>query len=464
VKVVYVQSPIYDYSTASLIEGLTALGHRVLCSESSNYGGKLPDAELIQEAETADIIFCGSNVGVRSSLLRAVQNSRVCFVDGADHQAFGVPFDLRFKAIFKRELCGAVSDPAARQIYPLPFAAESRYFTVPRRKDILVSFLANMSTNPLRGSVHQRLLNLRHPAVISGSTNERAYLPGHARGGPIETPRYRELLARSLISINVAGAGYDCARHWEIPAAGAMLFTQALDIVIPEPFVDGTSCVTFASLAEFDEKLAFYVARPDVCAAIAARGLEQLRRWHTSKARAEYAMAIALNAANADGYCKEFLDPELRALEAICVGRGIDVGCGDLKTTARSLGVDVVAKGQTNEAGHTSIAEISAPSHNLAMFENASLDFVVSRGELSRCPDPAASLREWCRVLRIGGRLGVAVARGATPGSDARSRPNWYTEESLRSLLGGSMPLRIIEMMDGRPGASLIAICERCSP
>jgi hypothetical protein len=306
-KIVYIQTPIYDYLTATLIEGLTLAGHTVLCSEASNYGSRVSDEELAREAGNADLILCGSNQGVRTQLLHPVRNPRVCFVDGSDHQAFLVPDELRFKAIFKRELSSCLPEPEKRGIYPLPFAAERRYFSAPRSKDVLVSFLANMFTNPLRASVHQRLLNLRHPAVVSGSTNERAYNPGSPPANALETPMYRELLARSLISVNVAGAGYDCARYWEILAARAMLFTQQPDIVIPDPLIDGVSCVTFASLAEFDDKLRYYLARPEDCAAIAARGHAQLLRSHTTRARAEYALAIAQRAVARDDYCADFV-------------------------------------------------------------------------------------------------------------------------------------------------------------
>jgi hypothetical protein len=311
-KIVYIQTPVYDYLTATLIEGLQQAGHTLLCSEASNYGNRVADAELIREAETADLILCGSNMGVRTQLLHSVRNPRICFVDGNDHQAFAVPDDIRFKAIFKRELSSCLPEPEKRGIYPLPFAAEQRYFSAPRPKDLLVSFLANMFTNPLRASVHQRLINLRHPAVVSGSTNERAYNPANPPANALETPRYRELLARSLISVSVAGAGYDCARYWEILAVRAMLFTQQPDIVIPDPLIDGVSCVTFASLAEFDDKLRYYMGRPEECAAIAARGHEQLQRSHTTKARAEYALAIARRAVARDDYCADFLAPHLK--------------------------------------------------------------------------------------------------------------------------------------------------------
>lgn len=72
--------------------------------------------------------------------------------------------------------------------------------------------------------------HLAVPGIVSGTTSERAC--SHAHGIPIDTPRYRNLLHRSRISINIPGAGYDCARNWEILAARAMLMSLEPDIVI----------------------------------------------------------------------------------------------------------------------------------------------------------------------------------------------------------------------------------------
>ena len=163
-RIVFVNTPIYDYLTATLIEGLSELGQEVVCSEASNYGRALPDAELVQHAEQADLIVVGSNAAVRHHLLQGVVNPRKVFVDGSDFAGFEVPAAIRFKAVFKRELCRQTRGAQAGEVHALPFAAEKRYFTAPQSKDILVSFIANMNTNPLRNSVHVRLQNLQNPA------------------------------------------------------------------------------------------------------------------------------------------------------------------------------------------------------------------------------------------------------------------------------------------------------------
>lgn len=80
---------------------------------------------------------------------------------------------------------------------------------------------------------------------FTGTINEQAYCELQPRSTAYETPRYRQILLRSMMSVSVAGAGCDTARFWEILAAGAMLLTQDLDLVIPHGFSDGSDGVTF---------------------------------------------------------------------------------------------------------------------------------------------------------------------------------------------------------------------------
>lgn len=292
-KIIYVNTTIYDFMTATVIEGLTNLGHTVLCSESSNYGLAAPHDILIREAPAAHLVILGSNLGVNFDLFARLQSDRKIHIDGGDHAHLALAPDLGIRAVFKRELNSSAKLEPGTPIFPLPFAAEDRYFpTEPPRKDLALSFLANMNTNPLRYSIHQRIAALRHEdPIVSGSTNECSY--NGRNGHALATPRYRGILLRSRISINVPGAGYDCARYWEIPAAGAMLMTWEPDIAIPDGFTDGVDCVTFSSLGEFDEKARYYLGRADLAGVIARRGFERVSRHHTTRARAQYLLQTA---------------------------------------------------------------------------------------------------------------------------------------------------------------------------
>ena len=466
-RIVFVNTPIYDYLTATLIEGLSELGQEVVCSEASNYGRALPDAELVQHAEQADLIVVGSNAAVRHHLLQGVVNPRKVFVDGSDFAGFEVPAAIRFKAVFKRELCRQTRGAQAGEVHALPFAAEKRYFTAPQSKDILVSFIANMNTNPLRNSVHVRLQNLQNPAIISGSTNERAYNPGSARQAPVDTPVYRQLLSRSLISVNVPGAGYDCARYWEIPAARAMLLSYEPDIVIPDGFTDGLDCATFSSLDEFDSKLKFYTADPQRVVKIAENGYQRLMKHHTTAQRAAYFLERATAAAQRPDYCAAYLHPEIRAMESLCLGRGIDVGCGSNKTTPGCVGVDLTARGSAgsygSETGRISVADVASSGDNLKDFGDASLDFVVARHNLEHYHDPSKTLSEWKRVTRVGGRIGVVVPDHSAVNTYALDPTHYchFTMESFSEMVGALGGLKIDEIGVCVPNWSFKAVLTR---
>lgn len=306
-KIVCVIAPIYDYSTATLIEGLLELGHQVLASESSNYATRTPDRALRRQAENADLIVVGSNRRVRTWLVEDVDNPRKVFLDGTDSQEFRVHPHIAVKLVFKRELNRLRPAASDEFVFPLPFAAEKRYFRPPlERRDIRVSFAARLKSNILRYSIQQRLLNRNDPSIFCGSTGERAYSSVKGQGLPLETPQYREILYRSQIAVNVAGAGYDCARYWEILAAGAALLTQEIDIVIPHPFSDGLNCFVFDSLRAFETRLDELLGAPARVAEVAAAGHAHLLAHHRTRQRAEFFLATVNRHIDRDGICAPF--------------------------------------------------------------------------------------------------------------------------------------------------------------
>lgn len=93
-------------------------------------------------------------------------------------------------------------------------------------------------------------------------------------------------LDRSLIGLDIYGLGYDTMRYWEIPAHGCMLLAERRPIRIPFNYRDGESAVFFDDLPDLEEKLNHYLAHPDEARAIAVKGHEHLRKYHTSSARA----------------------------------------------------------------------------------------------------------------------------------------------------------------------------------
>jgi len=288
------------------MEGLQELGHEIISSENSNYTKKTPEGKLRKTAENADLIIVGANQRVRTWLVEDIENTNKIFIDCNDQQGFNVYPHILFKAVFKRELNQKWQNTTNEPIFPLPFAAEKRYFCNNQAlRNIKLLFAANMDANTMRYSIYQRLKNKNNPDFFIGTTGETAYLKKKCLGTPIETPKYRTLLSKTQIGINIAGAGYDCARYWEILAAGALLMTQELDITIPHPFTDELNCIIFKSLDDFDMKLEQLLEKESMIKEISEAGYQHLLRYHTTAERATYLLDIVKNC-DSNIFCDSF--------------------------------------------------------------------------------------------------------------------------------------------------------------
>jgi hypothetical protein len=307
-KIVCIQSPYYDYLTATIIEGLQELGHEIIASENSNYATKNPDIKVKKAMESADLIIVFSNYDVRRYLVEDIKNPMIVYVDGSDSQDFSIPSNILFKAVFKRELHKFWEPIPNNLIFPMPFAIERRYINRSEKaRDIPVSFAATLGTNTVRYSAYHALKALKIEGAWIGGTGERAYVgKGDSKGVPAPTGKYRNILERSMISINSIGGGYDCARYWEILASGAMLLTQDIEIQMPNSLVDGQHCVVFRNSEELVEKLNYYKSRPDEVDRISQAGSAYALSHHTTAKRAEYFLEKICFARTSDSFADYF--------------------------------------------------------------------------------------------------------------------------------------------------------------
>lgn len=101
--------------------------------------------------------------------------------------------------------------------------------------------------------------------------------------------------------------------------------------------------------------------------------------------------------------------PEGLWLRPYATGLSIDLGCGFEKVAPGILGIDRLAPGETGKTGcmlgQASIADISADAGNLYFIQDETFDSAVSRHCFEHLPDPKATLKEWLRILKKGGRL-----------------------------------------------------------
>lgn len=134
-------------------------------------------------------------------------------------------------------------------------------------------------------------------------------------------------------------------------------------------------------------------------------------------------------------------DPERRFLYPYCKGIGIDVGCGSKKTHPNAIGIDITPKALPGKFGSEtkkiSQADINLSGDNLYIFADNVFDYVVARHNLEHYQDPIKAVREWKRVLKKGGILGVVL-----PDDEAfdtirvdPTHKHVFTKESYRNLL-----------------------------
>ena len=93
--------------------------------------------------------------------------------------------------------------------------------------------------------------------------------------------------------------------------------------------------------------------------------------------------------------CRERLAP-------YCIGCGIDIGCGGDVITPHTIGVDMPHP--YTKVGQSPI-HLKGDAKTLYWFNDEVLDYVYSSHLLEDFPDTETILREWLRVLKIGGLL-----------------------------------------------------------
>lgn len=160
-------------------------------------------------------------------------------------------------------------------------------------------------------------------------------------------------------------------------------------------------------------------------------------------------------------------DPERMALYKYCRGLGIDVGCGSKKTHPDALGVDIVAKGETGRYGsqkrQISAADITTSGDDLYMFADGVLDYVVARHNLEHYVDPVKTLKEWKRVLKKGGVLGVVLPDDEKFDSIKAdpTHKHAFTRVSYKNLLLQIGGFKILELKECVPGLSFYCVSRK---
>lgn len=293
-KIAFIIPPNYDYLCASVIEGLNDINVENFTNEDSNYGIKLSRYNFIKYANVASYIFISSGKLTDYSLLKYITNNNIIYIDGSDMPTIENVFHENYLFYFKREVLKN-SFQNNHNFYPLPFAVENRYFPNQYfKKNINISFICSLNNFFRRSAYYALKDNFKNNSFI-GSTGEVAY--NGINKLPINSPIYNDILNRSLISINIPGKGWDCARYWEIIANKSCLLTYRLEIEIPFALIEDEHYFAFSTIDEMIQKANFLINNPTIALETAERAHLLIKTHHTTKARVKYLLNI-INSTN----------------------------------------------------------------------------------------------------------------------------------------------------------------------
>jgi hypothetical protein len=143
VRILYVSTPRYDFTTATLIEGLNALpGIELRTTAAGNYADPtqvLNREDAVAYGRRADVILLAYARGVASSIFWSIDDKgpvRV-FVDGGDNSELTIAIEQlpRFDVVFKREFF--LNDNSVRNLLKLVFRVRPGIWGTVRRHPVV---------------------------------------------------------------------------------------------------------------------------------------------------------------------------------------------------------------------------------------------------------------------------------------------------------------------------------------
>jgi hypothetical protein len=307
VKILYITTPIYDFLTATIVEGLNKLAEempiQLVTTAFSNYA-KMSQvwrrSRIYQERRTFDLTILGTNIGTDVELFWDIaRRERSICIDGSDSPIFSYS-PSEFALYFKRELY----QPASDNIRPCPFAIEQRWLSPVKSnfRYFLAACFGPSTSERARTLVYLKELNwpnikfgeipMRKWESLRGVLRRqcsfstwRAYrfAVGHNH-------RYYRILRSSLAALSIPGAGIDTGRRWEILGSGALLASPKNNLQLPHPLIPNEHFLEYSSFDELHEKLEWAKSERKLIDAMRMRAREHCLDYHTTEKRARYVL------------------------------------------------------------------------------------------------------------------------------------------------------------------------------
>ena len=197
-------------------------------------------------------------------------------------------------------------------------------------------------------------------------------------------------------------------RVFETMGCGSLLVTNRIGPGQDLLFKTGEHLVEYKTKKELIDTVRYYLHHDEERERIAEKGRDLALKKHTYAHRMDYMLSFLTPQTEKrfdfSGVRSKGDDwvYEQAALAEFCqpLKKGIDVGCGPRKILASAIGIDILKD-------HSQAEAIS--SGDQLPFKDEALDYVAASHNLEHYADVQKTLREWKRVLRKGGVLGVVV-------------------------------------------------------
>ena len=221
------------------------------------------------------------------------RNTPIIFIDGGDscevggdlkrenaHTLYERAIGFRpFDRIFKREY--VLDEPYEKNVTPMPMCFDLRFAEHSTNPKIYNVSFWGVESSPIRTRALEMLedeFDCKSNGTIRGQTFHFYKRLGR---------KYLEELRSCKVVLNFRGAGWDTLRFWETLGLSTFLISQRPRIMMPNPFVDGEHLIYVSDcLDELVEKCDYYLKHEVKREAIAKKGFEHLRSFHTNRVRA----------------------------------------------------------------------------------------------------------------------------------------------------------------------------------
>ena len=141
----------------------------------------------------------------------------------------------------------------------------------------------------------------------------------------------------------------------------------------------------------------------------------------------------------------------------------VELGCGAKKTVPNAIGIDQAPKGTNGtHLNQPCVADIQADVSKPLPLEEGTIDTIIARHILEHMLRPIDVLKNWAKVLKIGGRIIIAVPDQAKRNTIPLNPEHVcaYQADNLKELME-TLGWKTISIVDAQNGISIIGVFEK---